>query len=548
MEFSTLVEEFLKREKEIPNAIFLRQPFNGVWKTWTWSEAGNEIRRVANGLLSLNLPPKTSVAILSKNCAHWIMADLAIMMAGYVSVPIYPTLTAVSIKPILGHSDSKVIFVGKLDNFDSQKNGIPEDLIQISFDVYGINANYSWKNFVLQHEPIKEIYSWNSDEVFTIKYTSGTTGYPKGVMHSMGNIDIWEKEIIKMVKLPPNPNLFSYLPLSHIAERLAIECHSIYRGATISFAESLETFAKNLSDTQPDAFFGVPRIWAKFREKIQEKLPEKKLNFLLSIPVIKNSIKKKLRKKLGLSKATHIYTGASPISMEHLIWFDKIGIRICQIYGMTEDCGYNHIDLPEMLRYGTVGKPFGEAEVKISGEGEIRVKSKVLMKGYYKEAELTAATFDEEGFLKTGDIGEYDTDGYLRITGRIKDQFKTDKGKYISPAPIELSLLANPDIEQVCVVGTGIPQPIALACLSEAGQKKSKEELVQSLGDTKELVNQSLDKFEKLHRVVIMKENWTIENGKITPTLKVKRNEVEKIHLPSYPAWFQKAEIVLWEE
>ena len=548
MESSTLTEQFLKREKENPKAIFLRQPFNGVWKTWTWKEAGNEIRRVANGLLSLNLPPKTHVAILSKNCAHWMMADLAIMMAGYISVPIYPTLTAISIKPILEHSDSKAIFIGKLDDFEEQKNGIPENSIQIAFDAYGMSAQYSWQNFVLQQEPLKEIYSWSNDEVFTIKYTSGTTGHPKGVMHSMGNVDIWEREIIKMIKLPANPHIFSYLPLSHIAERLAIECMGIYRGATISFAGSLETFGKNLADTQPDAFFGVPRIWSKFREKILQKLPQKKLNLLLTIPIAKNIIKRKLRKKMGLSKAAYVYTGASPISMDDLLWFDKIGIRICQIYGMTEDCGYNHIDLPSMLRYGTVGKPFADAQIKIADEGEIRVKSDVLMKGYYKEPELTAAAFDEEGYLRTGDIGEYDADGYLRITGRLKDQFKTDKGKYISPAPIELSLLANPDIEQACVVGTGIPQPIALACLSEAGQKKSKHELIQSLGSTKELVNQSLDKFEKIHRLVIMKENWTIENGKITPTLKVKRNEVEKIHLPSYPAWFQKAEMILWEE
>jgi len=315
-----------------------------------------------------------------------------------------------------------------------------------------------------------------------------------------------------------------------------------------SFAESLETFPKNLSDTQPDVFFAVPRIWSKFREKISDKLPPKKMNTLLSIPLINNVIRKSIKKKLGLSKATHIYSGAAPISVDMLEWFDKIGVTIFQAIGMTEDCIYSHFNRHGANRFGTVGKQLSGLQFKLSDEGEMRIKSPSLMKGYYKEPELTADTFDEEGFLKTGDKAEKDKEGYVSIVGRVKDQFKTDKGKYVSPAPIEMMLLANQDIEQACVVGMGIPQPIALVVLSAAGKAKSKEDIALSLANSLNQVNPALESNEKLEKAVIMQGDWTIENGLLTPTLKVKRNEVEKIHIPKYPAWYHNQPgVVIWE-
>jgi long-chain acyl-CoA synthetase len=197
---------------------------------------------------------------------------------------------------------------------------------------------------------------------------------------------------------------------------------------------------------------------------------------------------------------------------------------------------------------GTVGKALTGVKVKIADDGEFRLKCAGVMKGYYKEPELTAATFDEEGYLKTGDKAEYDKDGFLSIVGRVKDQFKTDKGKYVSPAPIEMLLLANQDIDQACVVGMGIPQPIALIVLSAAGKIKSKEDLVMSLSSSLQQVNPALESYEKLEKMVVMKGDWTVENGLITPTLKVKRNEVEKIHLPKYPTWYHtQPGVVVWE-
>lgn len=548
MEASTPLLQFLKWEKETPNSVMLRQPFSGEWRNWTYQQAGEEIRKIASGLKGLNLPPRSNVALLSKNCAQWIMADLAIMMAGHISVPLYATLTAPSIKQILEHSEAKAIFVGKLDKYEEQKEGIPASVQKIGMELYGIHESISIEKMIATEKPLVEVAAWDRDEVLTIMYTSGTTGKPKGVMHSAGNFDAIVQTGIIDLELPMHPRLFSYLPISHIAERAGIEMIGIYRGAIFSFAESLDTFPKNLAETQPNLFFAVPRIWAKFREKISEKLPPKKLNTLLSIPIINNIIRKSIKKKLGLAEATHIYSGAAPISVDLLKWFDKIGVTIYQAIGMTEDCIYSHFNSRTANRFGTVGKALTGVKVKIADDGEFRLKCAGVMKGYYKEPELTAATFDEEGYLKTGDKAEYDKDGFLSIVGRVKDQFKTDKGKYVSPAPIEMLLLANQDIEQACVVGMGIPQPIALVVLSATGKAKAKDELIASLSASLREVNPALESYEKLEKVVVMKGDWTVENGLITPTLKVKRNEVEKIHLPKYPTWYHtQPGVVVWE-
>ena len=541
------LEQFLKWEKENPDRIFLRQPINGVWKTWTWAQAGNEARRIAQGFYSLGLKEGDHIAILSKNCAEWIIADIAIMMAGCISIPIYPTLSATAIEPILIHSESKAIVIGKLDDYGSQSNGIPANMIRISVTTYGIKEKHTIEEFIVKNEPLNNLYSWKKEAVLTIIYTSGTTGKSKGVMHTAGAFDAVLNAAFTQLELPMRPELISYLPLSHIAEKVGIEMNALFTCGTISFAESLESFAKNLAQIQPQLFFAVPRIWQKMREGVLSKLSQHKLNIILSIPLVNSIFKKSLKKKMGFSRASHFYSAAAPISIELQQWYQKIGINIYQAYGMTEDCVYSHFCGPKAHRFGTVGKTLPGVQVKIANDGEIRLKSEANMKGYYKEPQMTADAFDEDNFLKTGDMGEFDNDGFLKITGRVKDQFKTDKGKYISPAPIEVKMLSNTDIEHACIVGTGVPQPIALICLSDSGKRKTKDELVKALTESLSLLNPSLEKFEKIEKMVIMKENWTIANNMITPSLKLKRNEIEKNHLPKYPTWYEKPGIVVWE-
>jgi len=547
---SSLLNKFYHWETHDSDRVFLRQPVQGSWQLYTFAEAGKEIRTIAAALDSLNLPKGSNIAILSKNCAHWLMADMAIWMAGHVSVPLYPNLTDHSIRQILEHSNARAIFVGKLDDYESQRGGIPEGVIKISFPLYGPKEGLEWYGLLQKYSAVTGNPDRDPDELVTVMYTSGTTGMPKGVMFSFRQM-MWTahaavQSLQEHHNLPLHPRLFSYLPLCHIAERMITELVGTILGAEITFADSLETFAANLADTQPNLFFGVPRIYAKFQEKIFEKLPPRRLNLLLSIPGIGSLLKSQLRKRLGLASANIIGVGAAPVHASLLEWYRSLGLTVRDIYGMTENGGFCTFNLRK-VKMGSVGQPWNGVEVKLSDQKEIQTRHPGTMMGYYKEPGLTAEMFTPDGFLKTGDVGEFDSENFLTITGRIKDLFKTDKGKYVAPTPIEMRLLTNPNIDQVCVVGMGIPQPIALVCLSLLGKGKSHDEIRASLSMTVEEINRELESYEKLETAVIMKSEWSVANGLLTPTLKVKRNEVEKIHLPKYPDWYHAKGLVIWE-
>ena len=546
MNFESPLAAFLHWEANTPNQEFLRQPFNRKFKIHTYAEAGQEIRKIAAAIKAMNFEPHSHIAMLSKNCSHWIMADLAIMMNGHVSIPIYPTLNAESINHILVHSESKALIVGKLDDYSKQKSGVT-DIPIISMEIYDVTDGETWESLVEKNAPMQEVVENKPDDLATIIYTSGTTGLPKGVMHSVGSFAQVANNFREILNAGNHPDFFSYLPLTHIAERCIIEMSGLFIGARFTFSESIETFASDLANTQPDIFFAVPRIWSKFQEKILQSMPQKKMNTMLSIPILGGVVKKKIRAKLGLTNAKIISSGAAPLAVSVMEWYKKIGIDICQGYGMTEDCILSHYNLPGSNKYGTVGVATVGVTSKLSPEGEILVKSDCLMTGYYKEPEKTAEVFTEDGFLRTGDVGEFDHDGYLSITGRVKDQFKTDKGKYIAPSPIELEYTKNTDIEQICIVGMGIPQPIALVVPSELGKTKSQDELSDSLNNTMRSVNPTLEAYEKIGKVVVMTEEWTVENGLLTPTMKIKRNHVEKIHMPMYKQWFDSEGDVIFE-
>lgn len=543
--FSSSIEAFLYWEKETPKNLFLIQNFENHQKGLTYSEAGVEIRKLALYLSKLGLAEKSQIALLSQNCSHWVIADLAISMAGFISVPIYPTLTAEGVHQIITHSESKAIIVGKLTDFASQKKGIPK-IPTISVKAFGGNTPMIWEDIMQQKKELKEFSMPKSDDLRTIIYTSGTTGQPKGVMHTTGNFTVSSTTFNRVIKLPKNPKFFSYLPLAHVAERAF--CNGIlFWGGQITFPYSLETFATNLEALQPDVFFAVPRIWTKFQEKILENLPQRKLSLLLSIPLINKIIKKKIQTKLGLSKTTFIASAAAPIASSLVKWYATIGVTIQQAYGMTEDCCISHSNLTGQNKIGTVGKSLEGVKIKFSEEGELLIYNNCLFKGYFKAPDITAAVFDEDGYFRTGDIGEYDHEGYLTITGRVKDQFKTDKGKYISPAPIELQISKNTDIEQICVVGTGIPQPIALITVSSLGKSKTKEDLGKSLFGSIMEINPSLQKHEKIAKIVVMPGEWNVDNGFTTPTLKIKRNSLEKVYQPLYKTWFDDEQNVIFK-
>jgi long-chain acyl-CoA synthetase len=540
------LENFLHWEKATPHHPFLRQPIHDVWHVYTYQKAGEEIRAIAQALIAMNFPPKSKIAILSKNCAHWIMADLAIWFAGHISVPIYPTLSARSVHYILRHSEAKAIFIGKLDEYNLQQHAIDDDVVKISFPFYGPTDGLAWNDLLAQKHALK-INIPPMEHTASIMYSSGTTGTPKGVLISFYAFAYVGHMICKYNRILQPEQYFSYLPLSHIAERSYIEMTVLHSGSTISFSESLEKFAKNLAEVQPTVFGGVPRIYAKFQEAVFKKLPPKRLELLLKLPFIRDFVKKKIKKSLGFSRLKNIVVGAAPLPVSILRWYHQLDIPIEEMYGMTENTGYSHGDHGSTIHIGTVGRAWPDVLCKLAENGEILIKHEGLMQGYYKQEKETEEVFTADGFLKTGDLGHIDEKGYLTIIGRTKDQFKTDKAKYISPAPIENSMLINSALDHCCIVGEGLPQPIGIVTLSELGKSMSKERLTESIDATRKNVNDLLEHYEKVIKIIVLPTSWTIANGLLTPSLKVKRNEIEKIYKIYYSQWYQQTDTIIFE-
>ncbi len=547
MDYKSPLSMFYHWENQTPDKIYLKQPIGDVWHTWTWKQTAQEVRLLAAALKALQEPPGSHIALISKNCAHWIICDLAIMMAGYVSVPLYPNLGSATIQQILEHSEAKLLLVGKLDDWNSMKSGVPEGLKCIGLPFTNNENCESWTSFTGKFGPIQENLNRSEDEICSIVYTSGTTGIPKGVMYTFKSFSFVSQNASEKLGFKSSERFFSYLPLSHIAERMLVEMISIYTGSQVSFAESLPKFLQNLVEAKPTVFLGVHRIWTKFQQGILAKLPQKKLNLLLKIPILSNLIKNKLKAGLGLKEASTILTGAAPTPPTLIKWFKSIGIKIQEAYAMTENCCYSHVTLNNNIKIGFVGQPLPLCEVRLGANNEIQIKHEALMAGYYKDDNLTTETFTPDGFLKTGDEGYIDKENFLKITGRVKDIFKTAKGKYVAPSPIEMKFSANHDIDQVCVVGSGLPQPIALITLSEKGKQRKAETINDDLKETLKNINSTLDGHEKIDKIIVLLDEWSIENNLLTPSFKIKRNEIEKKYTAFYPAWLDSSSIITWQ-
>jgi long-chain acyl-CoA synthetase len=544
----SMIEKFYHWEKTIPNKVFLRQPYGNTWKEYTFAQAGEQARKLATWLRQ-NFEPKSHIGIVSKNHSFWIISDLAIMMADCVSVPFFPTLNAEQLNQVLVHSDCKALLVGKLDDWKGMKGGIPSNVKTLALPDSPATELPQWSDVLQDVPPMKEDHKPNLDDIFTIIYTSGTTGMPKGAMLTHFHSAIAMEVNLEFMHLNHTDNqFFSYLPLSHIAERCLVEAFSLQCGGTVSFVESLDTFAQNLKDTQPTHFLAVPRIWTKFQMGILAKMPQKKLNLFLSIPILSGIVKKKIKEGLGLSRGRLVVTGAAPMPASLLAWFHKLGIKIQEVYGMTENHAACSIMRENNIKIGTVGQPFPGVEVRIDPDtGEIQMRAPWIMKGYYKDPQKTAEVIDSEGWLLTGDVGELDSQGFLKITGRVKDTFKTTKGEFIVPAPIEWSFATNHFIEQICVTGRTLDQPVALVVLSEIGLKASKQEVTESLKATCNEVNAGLPNYARIDKIIITKDAWTVDNGILTPTLKIKRNILEDKYRALLEKSAQSKSIVVWE-
>ena len=546
---------FYEWEKNFPNQPFLNQPFGDTWETYTWGESGEMARKIASALKSFNLPKGAHIGLISKNCREWVIADIAIVMAGYVSVPFFDNLTGEQLQEVIELGDVKALFVGKVEDWENTKQSVNENLPLISFPNYKghsvIDNALKWKDIMNDFEPLQNVHRPFMNNVWSIIFTSGTTGAPKGVVINYKAIEESKWSVLELnptkTDLDGDNRYFSYLPLNHIAERLVVEYNCFRFGGAIYFTESMSSFTQNLVDTKPTIFFAVPRILSKFQQSILSKLPQSELEIALSDSEQSEIVKKKLQAALGLDKTRALISGAAPLSESLKEWYSSIGLPITNGYGMTENCAITTILLPEEKKPGSVGKAQPRVEIKIDDEtGEILMRGPFLMSGYYKRPDLTDEAI-VEGWLRTGDQGRLDEDGNLFIIGRVKDTFKTAKGKFIAPAKIEIRFTKSEALDQICVVGLGCPQPLLLVNLSEVGKAKEKQILEIELTNLLDDINADLLNHEKVSTLIINNEIWSVENGLLTPTLKIKRNAIYHWYSDNLNHWHENNEKIIWE-
>ena len=544
-------------EQTTPANITLTQPMgNGVTRDFTWAQVADQVRRMAAHLKSQAWEPGSKVAILSKNCAWWLMSDLAIWMAGYVSVPLYPTLASGTVRQILTHSEARACFVGKLDDWDSMKTGIPAGLPCISYPLSPADVCQrfdSWDAICARTELLAGTPLRGADELATLTYTSGTTGLPKGVMHSFGNF-AWalDKGIARIPMAAPD-RMLSYLPLAHVVERVLVEHGWLRTAMHVFFAESLDTFTADVQRARPTIFFSVPRLWVKFQQGVHQKVPPTTLRRLLGIPLLGGLLRRKLLKALGLDQCRIAAGGAAPMPVALLAWYRLLGLPVNEGYGMTENLALSHLTLPGENQEGSVGPAYAGVQARIDGQtGEVQMRSDALLLGYYKDPELSRDVFTADGWLRTGDKGFVDARNCLHITGRLKDLFKTSKGKYVAPAPIEDRLVMHDALEACVVTGANLSQPLGIVLLNanavaQIGDSETRAALQASLTNHLHTLNSTLDPHEQLACLIVAATPWSVENDIITPTFKVKRNRIEDLYASQYERWERSGQKIIWQ-
>ena len=547
------LQAFYERERRHPQKPYMIQPSSdGRVHAFNWYEVGQQARRVAQWLRNQNLAPRSHIALISKNNAHWLITDLAIWMAGHVTVPLYPNLTAASVAHVLAHSESVLVFVGKLDDWSHMVEGITPERVTVSLPQAPLDSfDFNWDD-LQACPPITDSPTPAAEQLATVIYTSGTTGEPKGVMHNFGALGYAASHATQLLGLHEHDRVISYLPLCHVAERLFVELASFYAGHCIYFSESLETFALDMQRARPTVFLGVPRIWSKFQQAVYSRMGERRLSLLLSVPMVRQRVARHILHALGLDAVRMGYIGASTVPQALMLWYRRLGLEVVEIYGMTENCGYSHVCRVGQHKPGWIGRHCEGVEVRIDPEGEVQMRSPALMMGYFKNPQLTREAFTRDGYLRTGDKGEQDTLGHLRLRGRIKEIFKTSKGKYVAPGPIEGKLAAHAKIEQVCVVGDGLAGPLGLCVLSARGREEAatvaRARLQVSLETLLYAVNAGLDKHEQLRSLVVVKDSWGTDNGFLTPTLKIKRTVIEDTYSEWFERWGADSRAVQWQD
>jgi long-chain acyl-CoA synthetase len=578
----SVVQRFRARAAGQPGRPALRFHDGDGWAALDWGEYGRMVEEVAAGLVTLGVAAGDRVGLLSANRPEWHVADLAILSAGAVTVPVYPTSSSSQVAYVLADSGAKVCFVDgseqlakvllhRSDVPDLERvvglcpmPGLDHDAVVLDIDQLRDDGRS-----LLARAPdtvAAVAAAIGPDDVATLVYTSGTTGPPKGAVITHSNLGWTVDAVESMVGLSPDDRLLSYLPLSHIAERVTSHIGQIASGGETWFAQSLATVSEDLRSCRPTIFFAVPRVWQKFHDAILDKIAAAPRPLRLALEqyvalgraavdareagrelppararayrVLDRTLGAKLRKQIGLDRARIIVSSAAPIHPDLLRWFHGIGIPIAEVWGQTEDCGPATLNPPDAIRIGTVGRPLPGLEVRVAEDGELMVRGGSVCRGYHRQPEASAALVDADGWMSTGDLGAIDADGYVRITGRKKDLIINAAGKNISPSEIESRLALEPLIGQAVVVGDGRRYLVALLTLDPddaadwAGRHGAFADIASLVDDPAlraevaagvERVNREHAPVEQIKHWRLLHEPFTVEGGELTPTMKVKR-------------------------
>ena len=575
----SIPKRLLAQAERRPHAPAYHVRDGGIWRTTSWKEYRDEVMQAARALIALGFEPAQTVTILGFNRPEWVVFDIAAMAAGGAPAGIYTTCSPEEVAYIVKHSASPAILVedlGQYEKVKAKRDELP-DLKHIvtmkgcpSIDD---DMVLSWEAFLAKGDGVDEakvherLDALEPQGLATLIYTSGTTGPPKGVMLSTENLSWTASAAQQLVGLGPDDCSLSYLPLSHIAEQMFSIHGPITAGAAVYFAESIEKVPDNLKEVQPTVFFGVPRIWEKFHAGVSAKLKDatgtkaklvawarrvakERLKILEaggSVPfglamqhkLANKLIYSKLKPAIGLGRARVCVSGAAPIAAEVLEFFASLDILVLEVYGQSEDTGPTSFNQPEKFRYGTVGPAIPGVEVKIAEDEEILVKGPNVFLGYYKDQEATDATL-KDGWLHSGDLGKFE-DGFLRIIGRKKEIIITAGGKNITPKNIEAALKNHEMINEAVVIGDRRKFLSAVVTIdpegAEAWVKKhggdaatihESESLREDIQKHVDAMNQQFARVEQIKKFVILHRNFTVEDGELTPTLKVKRRMVNE--------------------
>ena len=553
-------QQFFKQVAKTPDAsaFYFCDHRTGEWHTMNWREYGKQVAKVAGWLQSQGVSKGDRVAILSGNCPEWVMSDLAIQAVGAITVPIYATSSEKDVAYICEHAeiDSILVDTAKRTEVLGQHAFKRVVLFHKSDEAPKCSGEVSYWDDIQSGDgaELTEPAAVGADDIATIIYTSGTTGFPKGVIHTFGTMMATMPPVINVFNegKPDSPadRLFSFLPLSHVAERVLIAMLSVYTGTEVSFARSLDTLTDDLGRCRPTILLCVPRLWEKIYEKIQTGLrtasPVKRAvlgiaKLLGSSRIVEDRVYrdrgeglpakisdalvgKKLRAKLGMDRVRMFLTGSAPTRTDVMEFFSSFGVLIREVYGLTENLCLGVLNDHGTIVIGSCGKLFPGGEIKFLDDGEICFRAEWNFKGYYKNEEATKESIDADGWFHTGDLGEMDSQGYLRIVGRKKELIKTSGGKYVAPVPIEDQLKASPIIGDAMVIGDNQKYCVAVISLDpEATEGRSSREFEAELTAHLEKVNSELASFESVKRIGVMSDAFSVEAGTLTPTMKLKR-------------------------